>query len=69
MAAAVERVDLPNVRFFRINPLVEEFCGGDLDVATPDGSHFSPEMHRHIGAALAREIGDWAETQPHLARP
>jgi hypothetical protein len=67
MAATIERIDRHNVRFFRINPLVDEFCGGDLDVATPDGSHFSPEMHRHIGAALAREIGDWAETQSHLA--
>jgi hypothetical protein len=69
LAATVERVDKPNVRFFRVTPLVDEHCGGDLDVATPDGSHFSPEMHRHIGAALAREIGDWAESQPHLARP
>ena len=69
LAATVARVDKPNVRFFRINPLVDEHCGGDLDVATPDGSHFSPEMHRHIGAALAKEIGDWAQTQPHLARP
>jgi hypothetical protein len=68
LVATVERVDKPNVRFFRVTPLVDEHCGGDLDVATPDGSHFSPEMHRHIGAALAREIGDWAETQPHLAR-
>lgn len=67
LAATVARVDRPDVRFVRISPLVEEHCGGDLDVATPDGSHFSPEMHRHIGAALAREIGDWAETQPHLA--
>ena len=69
MAATVARVDKPNVRFFRVNPLVDEYCGGDLDVATPDGSHFSPEMHRYIGTALAREIGDWAETQTHLARP
>lgn len=69
LVATIERVDKPNVRFFRVTPLVDEHCDGDLDVATPDGSHFSPEMHRHIGAALAREIGDWAETQPHLARP
>ena len=69
LAATVARVDKPNVRFFRVSPLVDEFCGGDLDVATPDGSHFSPEMHRHIGTALAKEIADWAETQPHLAQP
>jgi hypothetical protein len=69
LAATVARADRPNVRFVRISPLVEEHFGGDLDIATPDGSHFSPEMHRHIGTALAKEIGDWAETQPHLARP
>jgi hypothetical protein len=68
LAATVARIDKPNVRYFRVTPLVDEYCGGDLDVATPDGSHFSPEMHRHIGTALADEIGDWAETQPHLAR-
>ena len=69
LSAAVDRVDRPNVRLFRVRPLVEEYCGGDLEVATPDGSHFSPAMHRHIGTALAREIGEWAETQPHLAHP
>ena len=56
LAATVAKVDKPNVRFFRVSPLVDEFCGGDLDVATPNGSHFSPEMHRHIGTALAKEI-------------
>ena len=69
LAASVQRVDRPNVRFVRISPLVDEHFGGDLDVATPDGSHFSPELHRHIGTALAREIEGWAGTQPHLARP
>ena len=68
LAATVDRVDRPNVRFFRIRHLVDEHYGGDLDAATPDGSHFSPAMHRHVGAALAREIEAWAETQPHLAR-
>jgi hypothetical protein len=68
IAATVQKVDLPHVRLFRVSPLVDQFCGGDLDVATPDGSHFSPEMHRHIGTALAREIEAWAETQPHLRR-
>jgi hypothetical protein len=67
-AAMVARVDRPNVRFFHVKPLVDEYCGGDLEVATPDGSHYSPEMHRHIGTALAKEIEAWAETQPHLAR-
>ena len=69
IADTVARVDLPNGRYFRVLPLVEEHCGGDLEVATPDGSHFSPAMHRDIGTALAKKIGDWAETQPHLAHP
>ncbi len=67
IAATVAKVERPNVRYFPVNPLVDEFCGGDLDIATPDGSHYSPELHRHIGQALAKEISDWAETQPHLA--
>ena len=68
LAATVERVDRPNVRFFRMRHLVDEHHDGDLDAAMPDGSHFSPEMHRHVGTALAREIEAWAETQPHLTR-
>jgi hypothetical protein len=67
ITATIAAADRPNVRYFRVNPLVDEYCGGDLDVATPDGSHYSPELHRHIGKALAREIDEWAETQPHLA--
>lgn len=66
LAATVERVDRPNVRFFRMRHLVDEHHDGDLDAAMPDGSHFSPEMHRHVGTALASEIEAWAETQPHL---
>jgi hypothetical protein len=67
IAAAVARIDLPNVRYFRISPLVDEHYDGDIEVATPDGSHYSPTLHRHIGRALAAEIEDWADTQPHLA--
>jgi hypothetical protein len=64
--AAAARADRPNVRFFRVQPLVDRYCDGDLDVATPDGSHYSPELHRQIGRALADEIEAWAGTQPHL---
>jgi hypothetical protein len=63
----VARFDRPNVRFFRTSRLVEKYAGGDLDVATPDGFHFSPYLHAMIGRALAEEILDWAHTQPHLA--
>lgn len=62
----VTRIDKPNVRYFRVSKLVAEHCGGDLEVATPDGFHYTPELHRVIGTALAREIEEWADTQPHL---
>lgn len=62
----VTKVDLPNVTYFRVSELVAEHAGGDLEVATPDGFHYSPEMHREIGTALASQIDEWAATQPHL---
>lgn len=65
----VKRVDKPNVRYFRVSELVDQYCDGDLEVATPDGFHYTPELHRLIGTTLAREIEAWADTQPHLAVP
>ncbi len=62
----VMRIDKPNVRYFRVSKLVAEHCGGDLEVATPDGFHYTPELHRAIGTALALEIEEWADTQTHL---
>ncbi len=67
--AMVERVNLPDVRYCTVNEILEERFGGDLEVATPDGFHYSPELHRAIGEKLAGIIADWAETQPHLATP
>jgi hypothetical protein len=64
----VRRVKLPNVRYFRVGDLVDKFAQGDLDQATPDGFHYSVAMHREIGIALAEQIADWADTQPHLLR-
>ena len=66
LAALVERLDDPDIRYFRTSGLVAEHAGGDLDVATPDGFHYSPELHRVIGTELARQIADWADTQEHL---
>lgn len=63
----VNRVDKPNVRYFSLSELVDKYCDGDLEVATPDGFHYTPELHRHIGTALAEQIEEWADTQPHLA--
>ncbi|WP_110208494.1 SGNH/GDSL hydrolase family protein [Nocardioides daejeonensis] len=62
----VEEVGLDNVRYLRVRPLVDAAAGGDLEIATPDGFHYSPAMHRAVGEALATRIRDWAETQPHL---
>jgi hypothetical protein len=66
IADLVTRLDKPNIRLVKISPIVEEHAGGDLNVATPDGFHYSPEIHRVIGTQLAEEIGVWADTQPHL---
>lgn len=69
LRAMVERVALPNVQYFTTAELVEEHFGGDIEAATPDGFHYSPQLHRLIGEKLARVIGEWAETQPHLKTP
>jgi hypothetical protein len=66
IADMVERINLPNVRVFDAAALVNTLSDGDLDVATPDGFHYSPELHRKIGEELAREVAAWADTQPHL---
>lgn len=66
IAQVVTRVDDPDVRLFKVSALVEEHAGGDIDRATPDGFHYTPELHRHIGTALAGEIDGWARTQRHL---
>jgi hypothetical protein len=69
LAAMVRRVDRPNVRYFKTSEMVNKYADGDVDVATPDGFHYSPYLHRQIGAALAREVLEWADTQPHLQLP
>ena len=61
----VARVDLPNVRYFRVAELADKFAEGDVE-ATPDGFHYSPTLHREIGIALGQQIAEWADTQPHL---
>ena len=62
----VRRVDLPNVRYFKVAELVDKYADGSLEQATPDGFHYSPALHREIGTALAEQISEWADTQPHL---
>ena len=69
IADLVRRIDKPNVRYFKVGELVEKYADGDLEVATPDGFHYSPHLHRMIGEHLAREIAEWADTQPLLDIP
>jgi lysophospholipase L1-like esterase len=66
-AAVIERLGLPHVRMYENSQVVAQMYGDDQAAATPDGFHFTPELHRAIGAALAEQIAEWAETQPHLA--
>ena len=69
IAGVVARVDKPNVRLFKTSEIVDNLLDGDLDAATPDGAHYSPRLHQLIGVALAREIMQWADAQPHLRLP
>lgn len=66
LAGVVDRIGRDNVRIVPVRAIVDEHAGGDLDVATPDGFHYSPRMHREIGSYLAEQVADWADTQPHL---
>jgi hypothetical protein len=65
LAAAVTRIDRPNVRFVRtLETLTEQLEPGAEP--TPDGGHYSVRAHRVLGELLGREILEWAATQPHL---
>lgn len=64
--AAIERLGLPNVELFRVSEIAGRVAGDDQAAATPDGFHFTPELHAEIGAELGRRIIAWADTQPHL---
>lgn len=66
LAGLVDRVGRDNVRLVPVRAIVDEHAGGDLDVATPDGFHYSPRIHREIGRYLAEQVAEWADTQPHL---
>ncbi|HJR89091.1 MAG TPA: hypothetical protein VJ782_02920 [Aeromicrobium sp.] len=68
LAGVVARQDKPRVRLLRVSELVDKHFDGNVDVATADGFHYVPELHREVGIALAREVEEWAATQPHLAR-
>jgi lysophospholipase L1-like esterase len=67
-ADLIDRIDKPNVRLFPMQDLVKRNFT-DIEEATPDGGHFSAELHRVIGEALSADILEWAATQPHLKPP
>lgn len=62
----VERFDHSDVRWVEISEIAEKHYGEDLQTATPDGFHFTPELHRAVGEELARHIREWADGQAHL---
>lgn len=67
LAEMVNRIDKPNVRFFRLDTLVHQFAPfGEIN---PDGGHFTPQFHRAVGEALGAELLAWAATQEHLKGP
>ncbi len=68
MAEVVARIDKPHVRLFPVRVLIDKHFNGDLKVSISDGFHYGPEMHRVVGSALAQEISEWADSQPHLSR-
>lgn len=67
-AAVVERLGLPNLRVLPVREIAEKRYGPDQTAATPDGFHYTPELHGDVAAALAGVITEWAATQPHLKR-
>lgn len=64
--AVVQQIDHPDVRRF---PIEEVVATMRLDVPTPDGGHFTPELHGEIARALAEVVLTWLAGQPRLERP
>lgn len=64
--ALVEEFDEPDVRWFPTFEIAEKRYGDDRTAATPDGFHYTPELHDDIGRAFAEIINEWAQGQPHL---
>lgn len=67
LAAVIDRIALPHVQMFPTRHLVDSMYGGDQDAATPDGFHFTPELHRQIGTDLAACISAWLQAEPSRA--
>ena len=65
LRAMVRRFDSPDVRFVPLAHVWEPLLAEGEDPC-PDGGHFTPEMHRAVGEAIAEVVLEWAEKQPHL---
>ena len=59
----VSALGLPHVQVVSISDLADGLYGDDRLAATPDGFHFTPDLHRTIGHELARRILEL--DQPH----
>lgn len=61
----VDRIADPDVRLFRLTDIAARVTPEGED-PVPDGVHFSAQVHRAVGRALADEVLAWAAKQPHL---
>jgi hypothetical protein len=61
----VRGFDTPDVRYVPLAHLWEPLLAEGQDPC-PDGGHYTPEMHRAVGEAVADVVLEWAEKQPHL---
>lgn len=59
VAAVCDAMGTADVQFVRTSEVAARLYGEDQQAATPDGFHFTPELHREIGAELARRILAW----------
>lgn len=65
--AMVGRLGLDNVQMFATTDVAHAMYGEGRNVATPDGFHYTPELHQAIATALAQDVAAIAKTLPHLA--
>jgi lysophospholipase L1-like esterase len=62
LRATVQEIDLPHVQYVETSEIAQKLYGDDQTAATPDGFHFTPDLHREVGRALADRILDWADS-------
>jgi hypothetical protein len=68
VADLVKGLDDPDVRVVPVREHLHRVLDEGRD-PVPDGSHYTPEVHRAVGRAMARTIVEWAADQPHLRLP